>query len=198
MGRQRRRVYKSFAEAVDRALELEPGTMLEGKWDELPEDARHAWLWGAGEPMRFTWRGGRRGRQFSGSFGGLIPELLARYRSTRNKMQARQLEKYMSRRDCPACSGRRLNPQASAMTLSTTAPSFTEGSEEAVPVEYTLPQLCELPVDRLAEFFSAVELSENDARIASEALKEIRTRLGFLLGVGLHYLSLGRTAPGGC
>ncbi len=189
MGRYRRHIYRGVAEAIDLALELEKGTMLEGKWRDLPEQARHIWLWGTDDSLEFTWRGGRRAKKYSGSFDGFIPELLGRYRTTRNKMQLRQFEKYMSTMDCPDCHGHRLNPQASAVTVTTAAKGFREQKSR------TLPELAQLPIDRLADFFSQIALSETDAKIAAEALKEIRTRLGFLLGVGLNYLTLGRTAP---
>ncbi len=188
MGRYRRHIYRGVADAIDKALELEPGTMLEGKWCDLSEECKHIWLWGTEDAMEFTWRGGRRAKKYSGTFEGFIPELLGKYRTTRNKMQLRQLEKHMATIDCPDCHGDRLNPQASAVTITTAAKGFKQPS-------MSLPELSNLPVDELAEFFSAVKLSETDAMIAGEAFKEIQTRIGFLLGVGLNYLTLGRTAP---
>ena len=192
MGRYRRHIYKNVATAMDKHFDLEPGTMLEGKWRDLPEDARHIWLWGTDDSLEFTWQGGKQSKKYSSSFEGFIPELLSRYRTTKNKMQLRQFEKYMSTIDCVDCHGQRLNPQACAVTLTTGNENASKlvGSEKA-----SLPLLCELPINRLVEFFSDIELSDTDATIAAEALKEIRTRLGFLLGVGLEYLTLGRTAP---
>ncbi len=190
MGRYRRHIYQGLATAMDEALELESGTMLTAAWKDLPEVAQHIWLWGTEETLQFTWRGGSKATKYKGSFEGLIPELLERYRTTKNKMQLRSFEKLMNTLDCPDCNGRRLNPQASSVRLETASKTFTDGAREL-----SLPQLCELSIDNLTEFFTDVSLSEIDARIASEALKEIRARLGFLLGVGLNYLTLGRTAP---
>ena len=189
IGRYRRHVYKGFASAMDKLLELEPGTMLESKWQDLPDQARQLWLWGSDVTYQLTWRGGRKRRKYSGSFNGFVPELLDRYRTTKNKMQLRHLEKFMNTIDCVDCHGRRLNRQASAATITTASQAFDESSS------MSLPELCELSIDRLSEFFSEIQLSSTDAKIAAEALKEIRTRLGFLLGVGLDYLTLGRTAP---
>ncbi|QDT10089.1 excinuclease ABC subunit UvrA [Planctomycetes bacterium K23_9] len=189
LGRYRRHVYVGAAEAMDKAFDLEAGTMLEGKWEDLPDEAKHVWLWGTDESMEFTWRGDQGSRKYSGSFEGFIPELLERYRTSRNKMQLAQFEKYMNTIHCVDCDGARLNPQAAAVTIRSGAKSFAEQSD------LTLPQLCDLSIDRLYDFFSDIVLSEIDATIATEALKEIRTRLGFLLGVGLNYLTLGRTAP---
>ncbi|NND99872.1 MAG: excinuclease ABC subunit UvrA [Pirellulaceae bacterium] len=189
LGRYRRHIYRNVADAMDKRLELEPGTMMEGKWRDLPDEARHVWLWGTDDSLQFTWRGGKGSRKYSGEFDGFIPELLERYRTTRNKMQLLQLEKYMNTIHCVDCDGQRLNPQASAVTITTASKQFGPSCKK------TLPELCDLSIDQLYEFFSSIVLSETDATIASEALKEIRTRLGFLLGVGLNYLTLGRTAP---
>jgi excinuclease ABC subunit A len=194
VGRYRRHIYRGVADAMDRALELDSGTMLEAKWRDLSEDARRIWLWGTEDAMEFTWRGGRKARKYSGSFEGFIPELLGRYRTTRNKMQLRQFEKYMSTMDCPDCGGDRLNRQASAVTITTASPGFLTATKDP-QASLTLPELCRLSIARLTEFFATVVLSDIDATIAAEALKEIRGRLGFLLGVGLDYLTLARTAP---
>ncbi len=211
MGRYRRHIYRGAADAMDRALELDEGTMLGDRWCDLPDEARHVWLWGCSDKMEFTWRGGRRAKKYSGSFDGFIPELLDRYRTNRNKMQLRQFEKFMSTMDCPDCHGDRLNPQASAVTIVTGSKEFRlskrstiaaknatnkeNSAAEDIESALTLPQICQIPIDRLTEFFSDIVLGATDAKIASEVLKEIRARLGFLLGVGLNYLTLGRTAP---
>lgn len=199
IGRQRRQVYRRAAEALDQLLGYEKGTMLETKWKDLPEEARRIWLWGYDEPLAFNWRGGRKSRKFSGSFDGFIPELIEKYRTTRNKMQRKHLEKYMETMDCPDCHGKRLNQQASAVTLKTDSAEFkstVSRLQNGKPkLDFTLPELCELPIDSLALFFQSLELSQTENFIAGEALKEIRQRIGFLLGVGLNYLTLGRIAP---
>jgi excinuclease ABC subunit A len=193
LGRYRRHIYRRVADAMDEAFELPAGTMLEEKWCDLPDEARRVWLWGNDESMEFKWHGGKRGKKFTGSFQGLIPELLERYKTSRNKMQLRQFEKQMDTIRCVDCDGRRLNPQASAVTMRTAAASFSTGRDATA--DLSLPDLCELSIARLADFFSDIVLGPTEARIAREALKEIRQRIGFLLGVGLEYLTLGRTAP---
>ena len=117
LGRYRRHVYVGVAEAMDKAFELDKGTMLEGKWRDLPDEAKHIWLWGTDDAMQFTWKSGQKSRKYAGSFDGFIPELLERYRTTRNKMQLRQFEKYMNTIHCMDCDGQRLNPQAAAVTI---------------------------------------------------------------------------------
>lgn len=189
VGRYRRHIYMGFADAIDEALELDPGTMLDTSWDELPEQARYVWLWGADDSLDLSNVTDAKTKKNIHEFDGMIPELLDRYRTSRNKMQLRQFEKHMNTIDCPDCHGRRLNAQASAVRITTGVKSFDRDAAK------TLPQLCELPIEQLAEFFRDIELSATDAAIATEALKEIRGRIGFLLGVGLDYLTLGRTAP---
>ncbi len=199
IGRQRRQVYRRSAERLDKILDLEKGTMLEAKWKDLTDEAKRIWLWGYEEPLSFDWRGGRRSRKFSGTFEGFIPELIDKYRNTRNKMQQKHLEKYMETMDCPDCHGRRLNPQASAVTLRSNSQAYKQLAQahasEETKLDLTLPELCELSIERLAAFFETLELTATETLIASEALKEIRQRIGFLIGVGLNYLTLGRTAP---
>ena len=201
MGRYRRHIYKNVAEAVDKALGLKTGTMLTARWRDLPEEARQIWLWGTESSLQFTWRGGRKAKKYAGTFDGLIPELLERYKTTKNKMQLTHLEKHMDTMECPDCGGRRLNRQACAVTIPTASRKKLTGAPEADDLAgpdrraWTLPQVCELPIESLAEFFADVRLDGTAAVIAGEALKEIRARIGFLLGVGLDYLTLSRTAP---
>ena len=187
--RQRRQVYKSFAQAVETWMDYESGTMLGTRWDALPAEAKRLWLWGADETFVASWRGGRKRRRYSGSFDGIIPELLEKYRTSKNKMQLAQLEKLMSTIDCVDCNGARLNPQARAATLTTASDQFPADTA------MSLPGLCELSIEQLADFFSAIKLGKVEQIVAAEALKEVRSRLGFLLGVGLDYLTLGRTSP---
>ena len=132
IGRYRRHIYKGFAAAMDKMLELEPGTMLETKWCDLTEEARQLWLWGSESTYQLTWRGGRRGRKYSGSFGGFIPELLDRYKTTKNKMQLKHLEKFMNTIDCVDCHGDRLNRQASAATITSGDPIVWHGRRDVV------------------------------------------------------------------
>ncbi|TWU60521.1 UvrABC system protein A [Rubripirellula tenax] len=194
LGRYRQHIYKGVAEAIDQALEFDKGTMLEAPWRDLPDDARRVWLWGTDDSLEFVWKGGSKATKYSGAFDGFIPELVDRYKTSKNKMQLRQFEKHMSTLDCPDCRGKRLNEQASSVHITSRSLGASKASKiEGTPK--TLPELCELPVDELAEFFADIELGETEAKIASEALKEIRARIGFLLGVGLEYLTLGRTAP---
>jgi excinuclease ABC subunit A len=164
--------------------------VLETAWEELDEKLREALLWGTGqEHITFTWRSGPSGHKWGGPFEGIIPKLLAQYRVTRSRPQRRQLEKYMRILGCPRCNGRRLNAQASAVTLTTASPALAPQRERS------LPEVCGLSIAAAGEFFRALELDATGQAIAVDALKEISQRLRFLENVGLDYLTLDRTAP---
>ena len=190
MGRWRRHILRGVAEWLQRKHNLEPGTVLETAWEELDPVLQNALLWGTGdEHITFTWREGPAGYKWGGTFDGIIPELLARYRNATSTPQRRYYEKYMRTGLCNACNGTRLNEQARMVTLTTRSPHFRDKSE------LTLPEVCALPVSRAAEFFAELELDQIGQTIAAEVLKEIRGRLRFLINVGLEYITLDRPAP---
>ncbi len=190
MGRWRRHIYRGVAEMLERSRGLPPGTVLETAWEELATEVQNALLWGTGqEHVTFTWRSGPSGYKWGGKYEGIIPKLLSQYRTTKSRLQRRQLEKYMCILDCGGCHGARLNPQARAVTLTTRAPTFHDRSRRS------LPEVCGLAVSECEEFFSELELDATGQIIAAEAVKEIRGRLQFLKNVGLEYLTLERTAP---
>jgi excinuclease ABC subunit A len=179
MGRWRRHIF----EGVGRAL----GIDLQAPWRTLPEQHRNWLLHGAGDRhITYEWklRGGGVWKH-GGKWEGLIPQFLSSFKKTAAGPRRMQLEKYMRVIRCPACRGERLNPQARAVRLG----------------EKTLVELCAMPVGDLAEWFDPERgplekgLDSVQRTIAIEVLKEIRGRLGFLLNVGLHYLTLDRSAP---
>lgn len=175
--------------------------------------------------ITFSWRHSGGIWKHGGTWEGYCPELLAEYRKAKNPMRRKQLEKYMDVTHCTDCNGQRLNPQARAVVItSKSAGPRAKGQEpekKAVeqgprrsrkqantavdlpsplalgsgPLALGLPQVCSLSVEEALQFFQELELDDTQSLIASEALKEIRGRLGFLLRCGLNYLALDRTAP---
>ncbi len=191
LGRWRRCVYQGVADTVERKQHLDAGVMLETPWQELPKSLQDLWLWGTGDQhITFTWRGGSSPRKYGGTFDGIIPELMSKYANSRNRMQRRKLESYMRTMSCPECAGQRLNAQARAMRVTTGHGDFADGAASK-----TLPEVCALAVSDAVKFFTELQLDPTRQIIAQEALKEIRGRLGFLMNVGLDYLTLNRTAP---
>jgi excinuclease ABC subunit A len=189
-GRWQRHQLMSVSESIEKEFGLQTGESLTTAWSELSEEVRREWLYGTGaRHITFTWRGGSRPMKYGGSFEGLIPQLLEQYRSAKSPTARKRFEKYMERRHCDACGGSRLNPQARQLRLRSAA------KLKGIGPWLNLPQLCRLSIEKCLQFLSELELGEIEQRIASEALREIRNRLQFLLNVGLDYLSLDRSAP---
>lgn len=190
LSRWRRHIFQGVATTMERILELEENHLLDQPWQNLDSVQQKIWLWGTGsQHITFTWRGGSSPIKYGGKFGGIIPDLLDRYRSAKSPSRLAQLEKYMRIMPCPECAGSRLNPQARNVKLRTKHANFANQSA------LTLPEVCHLAIADATNFFSDLELDATRTMIASEILKEVRGRLNFLLNVGLEYLSLDRTAP---
>ena len=111
-------------------------------------------------------------------FEGIINNLERRYRETQSDAMKREIEECMSECPCPECQGKRLKREALAVTVG--------GS--------SIHQFCEKPVDEALAFLDTITLTDTQAMIADQILKEIRSRLGFLKSVGLQYLTLTRQA----
>ena len=111
-------------------------------------------------------------------FEGIINNLERRYRETQSDAMKREIEECMSECPCPECRGKRLKREALAVTVG--------GS--------SIHTFCEKPVDEALAFLDTITLTETQAMIADQILKEIRSRLGFLKSVGLQYLTLTRQA----
>ena len=193
IGKWRRHIYEGVAAAIEQEVGLKEGAFLKSPWKDLPPPAQDLFLYGLGDRnITFSWRYSGGIWKHGGKYAGLIDELLSAYRKTKNGMRRKQLEKYMRFVQCSACEGSRLNPQARAVTLTTTNKSYLASHDEPT---VTLPEACSLSIHQAAMFFDSLKLEETSQLIATEVLKEIRGRLGFLLRCGLDYLTLDRTAP---
>ncbi len=111
-------------------------------------------------------------------FEGIVNNLERRYRETQSDAMKREIEECMSECPCPTCQGKRLKREALAVTVG--------GS--------SIHEFCEKPVDEALAFLDTITLTDTQAMIADQILKEIRARLGFLKSVGLQYLTLTRQA----
>ena len=190
MGRWRRHIYQGVADTMEREWGLEKGTLLESAWENLTNEQQEMWLYGTGDQhITYTWRGGSTPMKYGGTFDGVVSELEEKYRSTNGASRLRKYEAYMSELRCVQCEGTRLNQQARNFRLETSSKAFKDKPS------LSLPEVCELSIDRAYEFFTGLKLDKTRQFVAAEPLKEIRNRLGFLLNVGLDYLMLNRTAP---
>ena len=190
LGRWRRHIFQGVADTIERWKGMPAGTMLETPWCELGKTLQRVWLWGTSDRhITYTWRGGASPMKYGGKYEGLIPELLGKYRTSRSRPQLRKLEKYMRTLPCSECDGQRLVRQARYVRVASRHPAFGDQPSKS------LPEVCQMAIRQSAQFFDELELDETGQAIAGEVLKEIRSRLGFLLNVGLDYLTLERTAP---
>ncbi len=154
------------------------GFSLATPWRDLPEAGRRAILHGAEHEMTFRMKGKRSKYEWQGSFEGVLPMLERKYRESGSASVRAEIEKYMSVRDCPDCGGRRLRPEALAVTV------------DDVPID----QLGAMSVTELRGWTEGLELSERETAIAGKVVREIRDRLTFLDDVGVGYLNLERAS----
>jgi excinuclease ABC subunit A len=178
MGRWRRHIYEGVARTL--------GIDLKIPWKRMPREHEDLLLHGAeGRHITYEWkqRGGHVWKH-GGTWEGIVPQLLSSFRKTAAGPRRLQLEKYMRVVRCGSCQGQRLNAQARAVRIA----------------GKTMIELLAMPLGDLAQWLGEGEALEKtltpiQRTIAAEVLREIRARLGFLLNVGLQYLSLDRAAP---
>ncbi len=153
---------------------------VDAPWQSLADNVRQAVLYGSGnELITFTYltdSGGRNQRKHK--FEGIVPNLQRRYSETESAAVQEELSKYISERPCPECGGARLNKSARNVFVA----------------DRPLPELVVLPVDEALAFFRGLSLPGWRGEIATKIVKEIGERLGFLVDVGLDYLTLERKA----
>lgn len=192
MGRWKQHIYSGIASALEKKYGLDKNYVLETAWEELDKRVRHDLLWGLGSTnVVYSWQNGAAGRQWNGPYEGIIPKMLKQYEETTNKAQLAAMERYMNIVPCAYCNGMRLNDQARSVLLETKS----ESPAFALRKSLSLPELSNLPITDLIDFLSSLDLSPSGQVIAQDLVKEIRVRLGFLVDVGLGYLSIGRPAP---
>ncbi|SDF62654.1 excinuclease ABC subunit UvrA [Sporolituus thermophilus] len=156
------------------------GYSLYDTWDSLPEEMKRLILWGGGETRyTFTYENmyGEE-KTYHAVFEGVIPLLNRRYREATSDSVREEIEEFMSAKPCPACKGARLKPEALAVKV---------GGKN-------IYEVTRLTVAECQEFLQSLDLTERERTIARQILKEINARLGFLLNVGLDYLTLDRAA----
>ena len=165
---------------VVRAVARERGIDLNCAWDNLPAADQKVILYGTGASrvkvaMRGSWGSGA----FRLRYEGAINSLMRRMRETRSEDMRQYYQRFLSNRPCSACDGRRIRPEALGVKL---------GKRD-------ITEVTAMSVTSALEFFDKLALRGNAAKIAVELLKEIRSRLRFLMNVGLGYLTLERPAP---
>ncbi len=169
-----------YHQRVLEGVAAELGFDLHTPWRDLPDEVRDAVLYGTGDrriTVSYTNRFGRR-RRWDTTYEGAIPYLARRHESAETDGAREYFQEFMREVPCDACGGGRLNPIALAVTVA----------------GRTIHEVAELPLGELKAFFDGLELGERDHAIADRVLREIRSRVSFLLDVGLDYLTLSRSA----
>jgi excinuclease ABC subunit A len=169
---------------------------LDKKWGLLPERVREVILNGSGEEViEFTsWRGGK-ATKTSKVFEGVLPNLGRLLIESTSEFTKKRLKAFMAPTPCDACHSQRLRPEILAIRLGNDVvaePKKRKSAKKSGLPGLSIMDLCGMSVNAADEFFGKLKLTEFQMQIASELIKEIRARLGFLKNVGLGYLTLNR------
>lgn len=167
----------SYARCVLDALAKEYGFNLDTPYQDLPENIRHMLMHGTdGRSVQVHYRGQRGVGVYDVVFEGIIKNVERRYRETASESTKKEYESFMRITPCKACKGKRLRPEALAVTVG----------------DKNIAQITELSIIELKNYLDNLELTKNQLNIGRVVLKEIKARVGFLVEVGLEYLSLSR------
>ncbi|MYL04387.1 MAG: excinuclease ABC subunit A, partial [Acidimicrobiaceae bacterium] len=173
----RTRYYSRMLQAVCE----EYGIPRDAPWRQLSQRQHDLLLYAKGVKgrvqVRYQNRFGRR-RVYQARYEGIVPHLMRRHNETDSDASRENIEGYMRQVPCPDCGGARLNPLALAVTVD----------------DRNIHDLCAMSIAEAAKTLAEMNLNDRDTMIAEQVLKEIRSRLGFLLDVGLDYLNLSRSA----
>ena len=168
---------KSDSNAILRALSAEYGFSLDTPFQDYPQDIKDLLLYGKNSrPVKVHYKGQRGEGVYDITFEGLIKSVARRYRETSAESTKAEYETFMTVTPCEVCGGKRLKPTALAVTVG----------------DKNIAELTELPITELAKFMKDLELTDRQKMIGAAILKEIRSRLHFLIDVGLDYLCLSR------
>ena len=152
---------------------------LDKPWHALPDRAREAILHGQNYKVHVKYRNRYgRDRSYTTGFEGVVPFVKRRHAETDSEWSRERYEGYMREVPCPECGGARLKPESLAVQV---------GGR-------SISQICALAIADCAKFLAEIDFTARERQIAERVIKEIEARLGFLLDVGLDYLSLDRPA----
>lgn len=165
-------------ERLQRTLERvakEYGFRLDVPFKNLKKEHQHILLYGT-EGKYYRTRYGT--YRYCGGYEGIIPNLERRFKETDSELSREEISEFMSKQPCPTCEGARLKKESLAVTIQ----------------DMSIGDVTKLSIKKADEFFKNLKLTKKEKLIAHQVLKEIRKRLGFLINVGLDYLTLDRPA----
>ncbi len=161
-----------FVESLAKAFKID----LDVPYAKLSEREKKTLMYGS-DGKAFTVEWGEGGR-YKMEWEGLVHKLMRSFKTTTSESMRTYYQKFFSDKPCPTCKGDRLKPESRAVKVH----------------GHSLVELSKLTISEALRFLSELKLTENERKIATELLKEIRSRLSFLVDVGLGYLTLDRTA----
>ncbi len=168
----------SYSRCIMEALAKEYGFSLATPYKDYPEEIKNIIMHGANRSVKVTYKGQRGIGVYDILFEGVILNVRRRYRETSSETSRQEYEEFMKITPCKECGGKRLKPEILAVTVG----------------DKNIAELTEFPVHKLADFMDNLILNEMQHKIGDEIMKEIKARLGFLVKVGLDYLTLSRSA----
>ena len=168
----------SYSRCIMEAVSKEYGFDLHTPYGEYPDKVKHIIMYGADKKVKVQYKGQRGVGVYDILFEGLIKNVERRYRETGSDTSRQEYEEFMKITPCRECGGRRLKKEILAVTIE----------------DKNIAELTEMPVHELFRFINTLKLSNVKMQIGGEIIKEIKARLGFLVNVGLDYLTLSRSA----
>jgi excinuclease ABC subunit A len=173
---RRNRYYFQILTALSKHYKFD----LEVPYKKLPKKIQTILLQGGGDPIKFRYEDEDGGYSSTKTtpFEGIIPNLERRYHDTESEFVREELRKYIAARQCETCQGARLNKSARYVFVT----------------DKNLPEISSWPVEKAKTFFEKLKLSGYRGEIAEKIVKELVSRLTFLVDVGLEYISLARSA----
>ncbi len=163
-----------------KSLQKKYGIDWDAPWRKLPKKHRDILLQGTkGEEITVRWTKGKHKGQYSFAYEGLLPGLMRRYQATQSDDMKQWYGRFMSQRKCEVCDGLKLKPEVLAVTVA----------------GKSIIEVTSLTIREAFDFMNGLKLKGSQEIIARELGKEIKNRLGFLVNVGLDYLSLDRKGP---
>ena len=168
----------SIAEMYYRALAKHLNFSMDTPFCDLPKTVQDVLLYGTKEKMEVSYSSTYSSGKFMAAFEGIIPNMERRYRETTSDWTKAEIESRMAHVVCPDCKGKRLKPETLAVTV---------GGKN-------IAELCDMNVKSARDFLNNLELNPTHRKIAEAIRKELDARLGFLVNVGLRYLTLSRGA----
>ncbi|WP_305767483.1 excinuclease ABC subunit UvrA [Candidatus Epulonipiscium viviparus] len=170
---------ESYAYALFEKLMEQYNFDLDTPFIKLPATVQNMILYGTdGKKVKFTYYGEYGTRTYDYAFTGIVEHVMRRYRETTSAGMQAEYESYMTSIPCSRCHGNRLKDSALAVTVA----------------GKNISEITQLPIGDLKDFFLNINLSDRQLAIGAQILKEINARIGFLVDVGLDYLSLARSS----